>query len=77
MQVIERREEIDWKRHAVFCTFGFCYLGAFQYWLYNVKFTQVCIPHLHLQFTAVQQTCIVAGVPLSLSHAVTFVVTVT
>lgn len=43
-KVIERRDEIDWNRHAVFCAFGFTYLGAFQYWLYNIKFTQMCGP---------------------------------
>lgn len=43
-KVIEGREDIDWGRHAVFCTFGFAYLGAFQYYLYNVKFTQWCKP---------------------------------
>jgi len=43
-KVIERRKDIDWTRHAVFCTFGFAYLGGFQYWLYNVKFTQWCGP---------------------------------
>jgi hypothetical protein len=43
-KVLEGREEMDWKRHATFCTFGFVYLGGFQYWLYNVKFTQWCGP---------------------------------
>lgn len=43
-KVIEGKKEIDWTRHAVFCTFGFAYLGGFQYWLYNVKFTQWCGP---------------------------------
>ena len=43
-KVLEGREEMDWKRHATFCTFGFLYLGGFQYWLYNVKFTQWCGP---------------------------------
>lgn len=43
-KVIEGRKEIDWTRHAVFCTFGFAYLGAFQYWLYNVQFTKWCLP---------------------------------
>lgn len=43
-KVVEGRDEMDWTRHAVFCTFGFAYLGAFQYWLYNVKFTQWCGP---------------------------------
>jgi hypothetical protein len=42
--VVEGREEMDWTRHAVFCTFGFAYLGGFQYWLYNVKFAQWCGP---------------------------------
>lgn len=40
-QVIEKKEHIDFKRHALFCCFGFGYLGCFQYWLYNVKFVQV------------------------------------
>lgn len=26
VQVVERREEVDWKRHGVFVTFGFFYL---------------------------------------------------
>jgi hypothetical protein len=43
-KVIERRENFDWTRHAVFCTFGFAYLGAFQYYLYNIKFSQWCGP---------------------------------
>jgi protein Mpv17 len=43
-KVVEGREQMDWGRHAVFCTFGFAYLGGFQYWLYNVKFTQWCGP---------------------------------
>ena len=29
---------IDWTRAAVFGTFGFFYLGIFQYWLYNTKY---------------------------------------
>lgn len=40
-QVIEGRDEVDLKRHALFCAFGFGYLGCFQYYLYNVKFVQV------------------------------------
>ena len=27
-KVIEGKKEIDWTRHAVFCTFGFAYLGS-------------------------------------------------
>lgn len=41
-KVIERREEVDWTRHSVYCLFGFAYLGGFQYYLYNVKFVQWC-----------------------------------
>ena len=37
LQVIEKKEDVDWRRHAVFCTFGICYLGGFQYWLYNIQ----------------------------------------
>jgi hypothetical protein len=38
--VVEKREKMDWQRNAMFTAFGFVYLGGFQYWLYNVKFTQ-------------------------------------
>ena len=31
---IERREEISWKRNAVFALFGCCYLGGLQWFLY-------------------------------------------
>lgn len=44
MQVVEGKERMDWTRHVAFCTFGFCYLGGFQYWLYNIKFAQWCTP---------------------------------
>lgn len=40
--VVEKKEKMDWRRNAMFTAFGFCYLGGFQYWLYNVKFTQWC-----------------------------------
>lgn len=43
-KIIEGRDEMDWKRHGIFVTFGFLYLGGFQYYLYNVKFTQICAP---------------------------------
>lgn len=43
-QVLERREEIDWSRHIAFSAFGIIYLGGFQYWLYNIKFSQLCAP---------------------------------
>mmetsp|Transcript_20464 Transcript_20464/g.68711 ORF Transcript_20464/g.68711 Transcript_20464/m.68711 type:complete len:418 (-) Transcript_20464:351-1604(-) len=33
-KVVEKREEIDWKRNAAFATFGFFYLGGVQYALY-------------------------------------------
>ena len=39
-KVIEKRQDIDWRRNAMFTTFGFFYLGGFQYYLYNVKFVQ-------------------------------------
>jgi hypothetical protein len=41
-KVVEKKEEIDWRRNAMFTTFGFLYLGGFQYYLYNVKFAQWC-----------------------------------
>lgn len=43
-KVIEKKEHIDLKRHALFCCFGFGYLGCFQYYLYNIKFVQWCTP---------------------------------
>eukprot|EP00484_Ammonia_sp_Unknown_P009799 CAMPEP_0197055110 /NCGR_PEP_ID=MMETSP1384-20130603/57794_1 /TAXON_ID=29189 /ORGANISM="Ammonia sp." /LENGTH=206 /DNA_ID=CAMNT_0042488565 /DNA_START=9 /DNA_END=629 /DNA_ORIENTATION=+ len=30
--------EIDWIRVSVFGTFGLCYLGTFQFWLYNIMY---------------------------------------
>ena len=41
-KVVEKRDEIDWRRNAMFTAFGFFYLGGFQYYLYNVKFAQWC-----------------------------------
>ena len=40
--VVEKKEKMDWRRNAMFTAFGFCYLGGFQYWLYNVQFTKWC-----------------------------------
>ena len=42
LQVVERKEDFDWTRHAAFVCFGFAYLGGVQYYLYNVKFVQWC-----------------------------------
>jgi hypothetical protein len=33
-KVVERREEIDWRRNSAFAAFGFVYLGGVQYSLY-------------------------------------------
>lgn len=41
-KVIEKREEVDWKRHGVFISFGLFYLGGFQYYLYNHLFVRWC-----------------------------------
>jgi len=38
--IVERRETMDWRRNAVFVSFGFLYLGGFQYWLYVSRFTK-------------------------------------
>eukprot|EP00887_Chlorella_sp_A99_P004985 scaffold4.g4985.t1 len=48
-KVIERREHVDWKRQVIFTTFGFAYLGAFQYYLYNNLFSRMCA-HLTARF---------------------------
>ena len=37
-KVVERREEIDWRRNAAFASFGFFYLGGVQYTLYVTIF---------------------------------------
>ena len=34
LKVIEKREEIDWRRNGAFAAFGFLYLGGVQYALY-------------------------------------------
>lgn len=47
-KVMERREEMDWRRNATFTAFGFMYLGGFQYFLYNKVFQRLC--H-HLKYT--------------------------
>ena len=33
-KIVERKEEIDWRRNAAFATFGFVYLGSVQYAIY-------------------------------------------
>ena len=33
-KVVERKEQIDWKRNAAFASFGFVYLGGVQYMIY-------------------------------------------
>jgi hypothetical protein len=33
-KVVERKENIDWKRNAAFAAFGFVYLGGVQYTIY-------------------------------------------
>ena len=35
---IEKRDEIDWKRNAVFVAFGCAYLGVFQWFIYVTLF---------------------------------------
>lgn len=50
--VLEKKgfSEIDWKRNFLFMAFGFCYLGAFQYW-YQVNIFQRLFPGIQ-QFTS-------------------------
>jgi predicted amino acid-binding ACT domain protein len=40
-KVIERRENVDWRRNAAFASFGFFYLGGVQYTLYVTVFGRV------------------------------------
>lgn len=50
--VIERKpfDQVDWQRNAVFCMFGFAYLGGFQYW-YQVNVFSRLFPGIH-RFTS-------------------------
>ncbi|GAX75905.1 hypothetical protein CEUSTIGMA_g3348.t1 [Chlamydomonas eustigma] len=41
-KVIEGRKEMDWRRHGMFCVFGYAYLGVWQYYLYNTLFQRWC-----------------------------------
>ncbi|EFJ42322.1 hypothetical protein VOLCADRAFT_107297 [Volvox carteri f. nagariensis] len=43
-KIVERREEVDWRRHGMFVLFGFGYLGCWQYYLYNDLFVRWCKP---------------------------------
>lgn len=40
-KLVEKREEIDWRRNAAFATFGFVYLGGVQYALYVPIFSRL------------------------------------
>lgn len=40
-KVVERREEVDWRRNAAFASFGFFYLGGVQYTLYVTIFSRL------------------------------------
>jgi len=40
-KVIEGKEQIDWRRNTVFSSFGFAYLGLWQYYLYAGVFPKV------------------------------------
>mmetsp|Transcript_24969 Transcript_24969/g.37349 ORF Transcript_24969/g.37349 Transcript_24969/m.37349 type:complete len:416 (-) Transcript_24969:61-1308(-) len=40
-KVVERRENIDWKRNGAFALFGCFYLGGFQYFLYVPVFGRI------------------------------------
>jgi protein Mpv17 len=39
-KVLEKREELDKRRVALFTAFGFAYLGLFQYWMYVTLFSR-------------------------------------
>lgn len=40
-KVVEKRENIDWRRNTAFATFGFFYLGGVQYFLYVPFFSRL------------------------------------
>uniref|UniRef100_A0A7S0TFC6 Protein Mpv17 n=1 Tax=Elphidium margaritaceum TaxID=933848 RepID=A0A7S0TFC6_9EUKA len=48
-------DKIDWTRNAVFGTFGFCYMGCFQYWLFNILFFRL-FPGVTVKST-IQKVC--------------------
>lgn len=43
-KIVERRQEIDWRRNAAFASFGFLYLGGVQYTIYVPIFGRL-FPH--------------------------------
>jgi len=43
-KVVEKKEDTDWRRNALFTFWGFAYLGCFQYYLYNTVFVRMCAP---------------------------------
>eukprot|EP00484_Ammonia_sp_Unknown_P018311 CAMPEP_0197035672 /NCGR_PEP_ID=MMETSP1384-20130603/13404_1 /TAXON_ID=29189 /ORGANISM="Ammonia sp." /LENGTH=208 /DNA_ID=CAMNT_0042465763 /DNA_START=159 /DNA_END=785 /DNA_ORIENTATION=+ len=55
-KLIERKKEIDWTRNAVFATFGFGYMGCFQYWLFNIVFFKL-FPGQSFKQTAKKVCC--------------------
>lgn len=42
VQGMEGKDEIDWKRNAVFTAFGCFYLGAVQWFIYVTMFSRLC-----------------------------------
>jgi len=42
--VVERKEEFDYRRNAIFLLWGAVYLGGVQYFVYNTLFTRVLFP---------------------------------
>lgn len=39
---VEKKKQFDWKRNAVFITFGCLYLGVFQWFVYVTCFKKLC-----------------------------------
>eukprot|EP00976_Prorocentrum_cordatum_P082914 1185030-Prorocentrum_minimum.AAC.5 len=63
LKVVERKDDIDWKRNATFTTFGFVYLGGIQYSIYNTLFPKlVCNPAKHAFKTYGRQVAVAAQV---------------
>ena len=40
-KVVQKREQVDWKRNAAFAAFGFFYLGGVQYSIYVSLFSRI------------------------------------
>ena len=55
-KVVERKEEVDWKRNMAVGAFGCFYLGGVQYALASVPYTHLTLP-TNRAASCTQTTC--------------------